>query len=186
MTSIKCCNSFILLGVVIIMASLTFLPQLVSQLVFAAPEKTNLDLRVDTKTIKLSDLNNNKMPDPGEMVGILGKLYTPGTQNEVGTYRCTFMWGGWSNSTQGIPVAIGTQVFDIKGNGTIVVVGDEPGEGEGIIGKPVEGVIAGGTGNYRTITNGVATLTQTAGMEQPLIPFNVVLDFERPSNSTTP
>lgn len=186
MTSIKRCNSFIVLGVVAIMASLTFFPHLVSQLVFGVTEKINLELRVDTKTIKLSDLNNNKMPDPGEMVGILGKLYTPGTQNEVGTYRCTFMWGGWSNSTQGIPVAVGTQVFDIKGNGTIVVVGDEPGEGEGIIGKPVEGTIAGGTGSYRTITSGVATLTQTAGMEQPLIPFDVVLDFERSSNSTMP
>lgn len=186
MTSMKCCNSFVFLGVVAIMAGLTFSPQLFSQMVFAAPETVNLELKVDPKTIKLSDLNNNTAPDPGEMVGVLGKLYTPGTQNEVGTYRCTFMWGGWSNSTQGIPVAIGTQVFDIKGNGTIVVVGDEPGEGESIIGKPVEGVIAGGTGSYRTILSGVATLTQTAGMEQPLIPFDVVLDFERSSNATSP
>jgi hypothetical protein len=186
MISMKCCNSFIALGVVTIMASLTFLPQMASQIVVAAPELVNLELKVDPKTIKLSDLNNNTAPDPGEMVGILGKLYTPGTQNEVGTYRCTFMWGGWSNSTQGIPVAIGTQVFDIKGNGTIVVVGDEPGEGEGIISKPVEGVIAGGTGSYKTITSGVATLTQTAGMEQPLIPFDLVLEFERSSNATTP
>ena len=85
-----------------------------------------------------------------------------------------------------MPVSIATQVFDIKGKGTIVVVGDEPGEGEGVIGKPVEGTIAGGTGSYKTITNGVATLTQTAGMEQPLIPVNVVLEFERSSTRTTP
>ena len=127
-----------------------------------------------------------KKPDPGEFVGILGKLYTAGTQNEVGTYRCTFSFGGWSNSTAGVPVSIATQVFDIKGNGTIVVVGDEPGEGEGVIGKPVEGTIAGGTGSYKTITDGIATLTQTAGMEQPLIPVNVVLEFERSSTRTTP
>ena len=88
-----------------------------------------------------------------------------------------------------MPVSIGTQIFDIKCNGTIVVVGDEPGEGEGVTGKPVEGTIAGGTGSCKTITDGIATLTQTGGMEQPLIPFNVVLEFERFStgtSSTTP
>ena len=31
-----------------------------------------------------------------------------------------------------------TQVFDIKGNGTIVAVGDKPGEGGDVIGKPDE------------------------------------------------
>jgi hypothetical protein len=31
-----------------------------------------------------------------------------------------------------------TQVFDIKDNGTIVAVGDEPGKGGDVIGKPVE------------------------------------------------
>jgi hypothetical protein len=89
-----------------------------------------------------------------------------------------------------VPVSIGTQIFDIKCNGTIVVVGDEPGEGEGVMGKPVEGTIAGGgTGSYKTITNRITTLTHTGGMEQPLIPFNVVLEFERFStgtSSTTP
>jgi hypothetical protein len=61
MKSIRRCNSFIVLGVVVIMASLSFLPQLVSQLVFAAtPEKINLLLKVDTKTIKFTDVNNNK------------------------------------------------------------------------------------------------------------------------------
>jgi hypothetical protein len=32
-----------------------------------------------------------------------------------------------------------TQVFDIEGNGTIVAVGDKPGEGGDVIGKPDEG-----------------------------------------------
>jgi hypothetical protein len=159
------------------------------QVAFAAattPEKLNLQLKVDTKTIKFTDVNNNKKPDPGEFIGILGKLYAAGTQNEVGTYRCTFSWGGWSNSTEGVPVSIATQIFDIKGKGTIVAVGDEPGEGEGVMGKPVEATIAGGTGSYKTITNGVATLTQKGGMEEPLIPFDVVLEFERSSASATP
>jgi hypothetical protein len=160
------------------------------QVAFAAttstPEKIDLQLKVDTKTIKFTDVNNNKKPDPGEFVGILGKLYAAGTQNEVGIYRCTFSWGGWSNSTEGVPVAIATQIFDIKGKGTIVAVGDEPGEGEGVMGKPVEATIAGGTGSYKTITNGVATLIQKGGMEQPLIPFDVVLEFERSSASATP
>jgi hypothetical protein len=138
----------------------------------SAPDKISLLLNVDPKTIRFTDVNKNKKPDPGEFVGVLGKLYAPGTQNEVGIYRCTFSWGGWSNSTAGVPVSVATQVFDIKGKGTIVVVDDEPGEGEGVIGKPVVGTIAGGTGSYKTITNGVATLTQTGGMEQPLIPVN--------------
>jgi hypothetical protein len=84
------------------------------------------------------------------------------------------------NSTQGVPVSIATQVFDIKGNGTIVAVGDEPGEGEGAMGKPVEATIAVGTGSYKAITSGVATLTQRGGMGQSPIPFDVVLAFERP------
>jgi hypothetical protein len=163
----------------------TYLPQLVSQMAFAAPETVSLELIVDPKTIKLSDLNNNTAPDSGEMVGILGKLYTPGTENEVGTFRGTFMWGGWANSTEGIPVDIGTQVYDIKGNGTIVVVGDEPGGGEGVIGKPVEGVIAGGTGSYKTITSGVASLTHTRHGQLP-VPFDVTLEFERSSSTTNP
>ncbi|HKG40860.1 MAG TPA: hypothetical protein VKA98_01870 [Nitrososphaeraceae archaeon] len=31
-----------------------------------------------------------------------------------------------------------TQIFDIKSNGTIVAVGDDPKEGGDVIGKPVE------------------------------------------------
>ena len=161
-------------------------PQQVAFAAATTPEKLNLQLKVDTKTIKFTDVNNNKKPDPGEFIGILGKLYAAGTQNEVGTYRCTFSWGGWSNSTEGVPVSIATQIFDIKGKGTIVAVGDEPGEGEGVMGKPVEATIAGGTGSYKTITNGVATLIQKGGMEQPLIAFDVVLEFERSGASATP
>lgn len=163
------------------MATLIFSPFISQRQAFAASDKINLQLKVDTATLKFTDVNGNKKPDPGEFIGILGKLYTPGTQSEVGTYRCTFSWGGWSNSTQGVPVSIGTQIFDIKGNGTIVVVGDEPGEGEGVMGKPVEGTIAGGTGSYKAITSGVATLTLKGGMEQPLIPFDVILEFARSS-----
>ncbi len=36
-------------------------------------------------------------------------------------------------------------MFDIEGNGAIVVVGDLPGASKAIVGKPVLGVIAGGT-----------------------------------------
>ena len=80
-------------------ATLIFPPFISQHQAFAAPVKINLQLKVDAKTIKFTDVNNNKKPDPGEFVGILGKLYAAGTQNEVGTYRCTFSWGGWSNST---------------------------------------------------------------------------------------
>ncbi len=56
------------------------------------------------------------------------------------------LWcGGGSNSTEGLTLDIGTQVFDIEGNGAIVVVGDLPGASKAIVGKPVLGVIAGGT-----------------------------------------
>jgi hypothetical protein len=165
--------------------SLTNALQLVLQMAYAVPETIQLKLEVDPKTIKLTDINNNTRPDPGEMVGILGKLYTPGTENEVGIHRGTFMWEAGSNSTEGLTVDIGTQVFDIKGNGTIVVVGDLPGAGKAIVGKPVYGVIAGGTGSYKTITNGEASITHTQhGL--PLVPFDVMLEFERSPNITSP
>ncbi len=177
----KCYSRTILIAMSTLVTTLIFSPFISQHQVFAAPQKINLELKLDTATLKFTDVNGNKKPDPGEFAGILGKLYTPGTQNEVGTYRCTFSWGGWLNSTQGVPVSIATQVFDIKGNGTIVVVGDEPGEGAGAMGKPVEGVIAGGTDSYNTISSGVATLTLKGGMEQKLIPFDVVLEFVRSS-----
>jgi hypothetical protein len=163
-----------------LVTTLIFSPFISQHQVFAVPQKINLDLKVDTSTLKFTDVNGSKTPRPGDFTSILGKLYTPGTQNEVGTYRCTFGWGGSMNSTAGVPVSIATQVFDIKGNGTIVAVGDEPGEGPGAMGKPVAAVIAGGTDSYKGISSGVATLTLKGGMEQKLIPFDVVLDFERP------
>ena len=64
------------------------------------------------------------------------------------------------------PVILAIQVFDMKDKGQIVVVGDEP--SVGAIGKPVSGVIAGGTG---TLTPGP--------MEGSSIPVKVVLDIER-------
>jgi hypothetical protein len=147
--------------------------------VFAAAttQKMNLDLVVDTKTLKFQDANNNKKPDSGEFAFILGKLYTPATKNEIGTYRCTFAWGGWANSTEGTPVQIATQVYDMKGNGMIVVVGDEPGV-LGAEGKPVAAAISGGTGQFKGIT-GIATLTEKA-MEGTNVPVDVVFDIMRP------
>ena len=176
----KCYSRTILIAMSTLVTTLIFSPFISQHQVFAVPQKINLDLKIDTSTLKFTDVNGSKMPRPGDFAAILGKLYIPGTQNEVGTYRCTFVWGGWMNSTAGVPVSIATQVFDIKGNGTIVAVGDEPGEGAGAMGKPVSGVIAGGTDNYKTISSGVATLTLKGGMEQKLIPLDVVLDFERP------
>ncbi len=70
------------------------------------------------------------------------------------------------------------KVFDIKGNGTIVVVGDEP--GVGAEGKQVNGVIAGGTGNYKSIS-GTAGLTEKE-MQGTKVPVDVVFDIKRPSD----
>ncbi len=65
----------------------------------------------------------------------------------------------------------------MKGNGTIVVVGDEP--ATGAIGKQVVGVVAGGTSELKGIS-GTATLTA-----KPMVgtdwPIDVVLDIERPT-----
>src|SRR5437870_4139654 len=92
----------------------------------SAGDPITMKLVVDTTKAKIQDLNNNKQPDAGEFVSIVGTLYATGTQNEIGKYRCFFSWGGWANTTEGIPVTPAVQVFDIKGNGTIAVVGDEP------------------------------------------------------------
>ena len=101
------------------------------------------------------------------MSTVLGALFpASGNNTQIGTYRCTFPWEGWVNSTQGVPVILAIQVFDMKDKGQIVVVGDEP--SVGAIGKPVSGVIAGGTG---TLTPGP--------MEGSSIPVKVVLDIER-------
>jgi hypothetical protein len=66
---------------------IVFLP-LLSHPVFAAAmaAKMNLNLILDTKTLKFQDINNNKKPDPGEMGTVLGALF-PGAGNntQIGT-----------------------------------------------------------------------------------------------------
>jgi hypothetical protein len=84
----------------------------------------NIDLVINTSTLEFQDLNNNSWPDVGETSLVLGKLYAPNTHNEIGTYRTSFIWGNWANSTEGAPISMRTQVFDIRDNDTIVVVGD--------------------------------------------------------------
>jgi len=165
--------SLIIVGIVIV-TSLGFLSVMRQQTATAEP--LNMKLVVDTTKANIQDLNDNKKPDAGEFVSIVGTLYAAGTENEIGKYRCFFSWGGWANTTEGISVTPAVQVFDIKGNGTIVVVGDEPGmEAEG---KQVDGAIAGGTGNYKSIT-GTAGLTE-GKMEGTKVPFDVVFDIKWP------
>lgn len=172
MTVLSICL-IIALGVI---ATLVIIPS-ISYPVSAVSEKINVDLIVDTTTLKFADINNNQQPDAGEFGVVTGKLYAQGTQNEIGLYRCSFAWGGWANSTEGIPVTPALQIFDMKGNGTIVVVGDEP--ATGAIGKQVVGVVAGGTSELKGIS-GTATLTA-----KPMVgtdwPIDVVLDIERPT-----
>lgn len=140
------------------------------------PEKMTVDLVVDGKTLKFQDTNGNKKPDPVELTVIQGKLFTPGTnKTEIGTYRCTFPFEGWVNSTDGIPVTLSTQIFDFKGKGMIVVVGDEP--SAEAVGKPVIGVIAGGTGEFFAV-RGTASLT-TGEMQGTNFPGKVVFDLIR-------
>lgn len=142
----------------------------------AQADTMNMKLVVDTTNAKIQDLNNNKQPDAGEFVSIIGTLYATGTQNEIGKYRCFFSWGGWANTTEGVPVTPAVQVFDVKGNGTIVAVGDEPSmDAEG---KRVDAAIAGGTGNYKSIT-GIVGLTENK-MEGTKVPFDVVFDIKWP------
>jgi hypothetical protein len=142
-----------------------------------------IDLVVDTTTLKFQDVNNNTQPDPGEFAVVLGKLYAPGTENETGTYRCFFPWGGWANSTEGTPVTLGMQVFDIKGNGTIVVVGDEPTTDS--VDMPVAGAVAGGTDQFNGVS-GMATLTAKP-LEGTDFPLEVMFEFVQPpqTNMTT-
>jgi hypothetical protein len=141
-----------------------------------------IDLVVDTTTLKFQDVNNNTQPDAGEFAIVLGKLYTQGTENEIGTYRCFFPWGGWANSTEGTPVTLGMQVFDIKGNGTIVVVGDEPTTDS--VDMPVAGAIAGGTDQFNGVS-GMATLTAKP-LEGTDFPLEVVFEFiQSPRTNTT-
>jgi hypothetical protein len=140
-----------------------------------------IDLVVDTTTLKFQDVNNNTQPDSGEFAIVLGKLYAPGTENETGTYRCFFPWGGWANSTEGTPVTLGMQVFDIKGNGTIVVVGDEPTTDS--VDMPVAGAIAGGTDQFNGVS-GIATLTAKP-LEGTDFPLEVMFEFIQPPQTNT-
>jgi hypothetical protein len=164
--------SLVIVGMVMVI-SLGFLTMM--QRHTATAEPMNMKLVVDTADVKIQDLNNNKEPDPGEFVSIIGTLYAAGTQNEIGKYRNFVSWGGWTNNTEGVPVTLGMQVFDINGNGTIVVVGDELG---GAKEKQVVAVIAGGSGNYKSIS-GTAGLTEHK-MEGTKVPVDVVFDIKWP------
>ncbi|GEM_PF-1077068 len=167
-------NSTVVIAGIVLVTSLGLLSAISRQMATADP--INMKLVVDTTDAKIQDLNNNKQPDAGEFVSIIGTLYSAGTENEIGKYRCFFSWGGWANTTEGVSVTPAVQVFDIKGNGTIVAVGDEPGmDAEG---KQVDAAIAGGTGSYKSIT-GTAGLTEHK-MEGTKVPFDVVFDIKWP------
>jgi hypothetical protein len=152
-----------------------------SQEVFASQEEDmNIDLVINTTTLEFQDLNKNSFPDVGETSQVLGKLYTPNTQNEIGTYRASFIWGSWANSTEGAPVSLGTQVFDISENGTIVVVGDivtdsRNGNATGLP-VPVATAIVGGTGKYQGIS-GTATVIERYYEPGRSLFLDVMLDY---------
>jgi hypothetical protein len=77
------------------------------QKVFALEnEVMKIDLVINTTTLEFQDLNNNSWPDVGETSLVLGKLYDPNTQEEIGTYRASFIWGNWANSTEGTPTSL--------------------------------------------------------------------------------
>jgi hypothetical protein len=144
----------------------------------------NMDLVINTSTLKIHDLNNNKFPDTGELSTVLGTLYNPETQNELGSYRASFIWGILDNSTDQAPISIGTQVYDIRDNGTIVVIGDivtdsRIGSGPGIS-VPIAAVIAGGTGNYHGIS-GSAIMTERFYDPGKALFLDVVLDTIQPA-----
>lgn len=152
-----------------------------SQEVFALEkEAMNIDLVINTSTLKFQDLNNNSWPDIGETSLVLGKLYTPNTQNEIGTYRASFIWGNWANSTDGAPISLGTQVFDIRDNGTIVVVGDIVTDArngnETAIPVPIAAAIAGGTGKYHGV-GGTTIVTERFYEPGTALFLDVVLDI---------
>jgi hypothetical protein len=152
-----------------------------SQKAFALEKKAmNIDLVINTTTLEFLDVNNNSFPDVGETSLVLGTLYTPNTQNEIGTYRASFIWGNWANSTEGTPISLGTQVFDIRENGTIVVVGDivtdaRNGNATGIP-VPVAAAIAGGTGKYQGVS-GTATVTERFYEPGRALFLDVILDI---------
>jgi hypothetical protein len=154
------------------------------QMVFAFEEEgMHMDLVINTSTLKIHDLDNNKHPDTGELSTVLGTLYNSDTKNELGSYRALFVWGALDNSTEQAPVSLGTQVFDIKDNGTLVVIGDivtdsRNGSGPGIS-VSIAAAIAGGTGEYAGIS-GSAILTERFYDPGKALYLDVVLDMIRP------
>jgi hypothetical protein len=145
-------------------------------------EAMNIDLVINTTTLDFQDLNNNSWPDVGETSLVLGKLYAPNTHNEIGTYRASFIWGNWANSTEGAPTSLGTQVFDIRDNGTVVVVGDivtdaRNGNATGIP-VPIAAAIAGGTGKFKGVS-GTAIVTERFYEPGTALFLDVVLDIIR-------
>jgi hypothetical protein len=155
------------------------------QMAFAFDNSTmNMDLVINTSTLKIHDLNNNNFPDTGELSTVLGTLYKPKTLDEIGLYRASFIWGILDNSTDGAPVSLGTQVFDIKDNGTIVVIGDivtdsRIGSGPGYP-LPVTSVIAGGTDRYHGVSGSVMTTEKFYDPGKALF-LDVVLEMIQPN-----
>ncbi|MGH9975039.1 MAG: hypothetical protein ACRD8Z_04285 [Nitrososphaeraceae archaeon] len=157
-----------------------------SQKVFALQnEAMEIDLVINTTTLEFQDLNSNSFPDVGETSLVLGTLYAPNTQNEIGKYRASFIWGNWANSTEGAPISLGTQVFDIRENGTIVVVGDivtdsRNGNATGLP-VPIDAAIAGGTGKYQGVS-GTATVTERFYEPGRALFLDVTLDIINPTS----
>lgn len=164
-------------GIGLFLGLVLLLPWLLLPQPSLAKETITADAVIDVTSLKFQDVNGNKQPDAGEFAIVLGKLYAPVSKNEIGTYRCSFVWGGWVKTTDGVPVTSAIQTFDVKGAGTIVVVGDEPETGS--IGKGITGVIAGGTGAFTGVT-GTATLTMKP-VEGTNWPGSGVLAIERPA-----
>lgn len=81
---------------------------------------------------------------------------------------------------------MGTQVFDIKGNGTVVVVGDiltdaRNGNATGIP-IPIAAAIAGGTSAFKGVS-GTATMTERFYDPGKALYLDVVIDIMHPAGS---
>jgi len=90
----------------------------------------------------------------------------------------------WANSTEGAPISLGTQVFDIRENGTIVVVGDivTDSRNGNVTGLPVpiDAAIAGGTGKYQGVS-GTATAIERFYEPGRALFLGVTLDIINPT-----